>query len=211
MIPETGQLDWDDLDRCLNQHRNQGPGHRRRLQRPGDDQRHSREPSPWPTRPMRWPSSTRFTSPLTSSSTCESCGLRLPGLLGLQVPRAACRRALRQARVAANPRRHQAAAGPGHRARADGDGHAESRGNRGRRGGRRVPGGPGWRRAESRLRAADARGGHDPPPAAGGRLPCPARTGLGTLRAALGRPRRASLASGSSGRRPQRHERRPFP
>ena len=85
-------------------------------------------------------------------------GLRLPGLLGLQVLRAARRRAVRPARPARLARRPQAAAGAGHGARAAGDRHAEPRGHRRRRGGGGVPRVAGglraWRVAVAPRRAA---------------------------------------------------------
>ena len=69
MIPETGQLDWDDLDRCLSQHRDQAAGDRRRVQRARDDQRRPPGRRHGARGRAPWPSSTPSITPRTSSST----------------------------------------------------------------------------------------------------------------------------------------------
>ena len=89
---ETGQLDMDDLARG-DRPEDAARRDRRGVQRPRHDQRRAPRRAIWPTPPGRSSSSTPSTTRRTRWSTCGA-GLRLPGLLGLQVLRAARRRAV---------------------------------------------------------------------------------------------------------------------
>ena len=114
-------------------------GDRGGVQRPGDDQRRGRGRRPGPRRGCPGVRRCRPLRP-APAGRCPGHRLRLPGLLGVQVLRAARRGPLRQARPAPGPRRAQAPAGPRHRPGAAGDRHPEPRGDRRRGGGGRVPG-----------------------------------------------------------------------
>ena len=107
----------------------------------------SQPPRGSPTRWARWSSSTRCTTRRTCWWTWHALGLRLPGVLGLQVLRAARRHPVR-ARGADRSRSDVPKLEPAPESRAETprDGHAEPRGHRGRRGSRRVPRVAGHRR-----------------------------------------------------------------
>ena len=106
MVPETGQLDWDDLDRLLTDHRTRllaigaasnALGHdQRRRPRRGHGPR-GRGADVRRRRPLRPPSARRR----------PRMGLRLPRLLGVQVLRPPRRRPLRPSRADRGPGRRR--------------------------------------------------------------------------------------------------------
>jgi hypothetical protein len=88
MRAETGTLDWDAFERwSLGEPPRR---HRGGLERPRHDQRHRRATA-LAARTAHSSSSTPCTTRRTRSSTCRPTRLRLPRLLGLQVPRPARR------------------------------------------------------------------------------------------------------------------------
>ena len=137
MIAETGLLDWDDLDRCLTDHRTRLLAIGAASNAPGHDQRrrpcHGHGPRGRGADVRR-----RRALRAAPARGRPGMGLRLPRVLGLQVLRAAHRRPLRP------PRSDRGSGGGEARARArrrppsGWNGHAESRGDRRRCGGGRL-------------------------------------------------------------------------
>ena len=128
MIPETGRA---RLGRpgARRSRADAAAGDRGGVERPRHDQRRRRGGALAHAR--RRPG-LRRRRPLRAARAGRRAGarLRLPGLLGVQVLRAARRRPLRPARLLAIARRPEAAARARHRAGAAGDRHAEPRGDR---------------------------------------------------------------------------------
>ena len=99
MIPETGQLDWDDLDRCLSQHRTKLLAIGAASNALGTINDIARAVAmAHEADALAFVDAVHFAPHQLVDVAC--LGLRLPGLLGLQVLRAARGRALRQARAA---------------------------------------------------------------------------------------------------------------
>jgi selenocysteine lyase/cysteine desulfurase len=123
MVPETGQLDWDDLDRCLSQHGTKLLAIGAASNALGTINDVARAVAmAHEAEALAFVDAVHFTPHRLVDVQAWGCDFMVCSAYKFHGPRG---RALRQARVAAVARGHQAEAGPGHGSRAARGGNPE--------------------------------------------------------------------------------------
>ena len=124
MIPETGQLDWDDLDRCLNQHGTKLLAIGAASNALGTINDVARAVAmAHEAEALAFVDAVHFAPHQLVDVQAWGCDFMVCSAYKFHGPHVG--RALRQARIAAVARGHQAEASPGHRSRAAGNGNPE--------------------------------------------------------------------------------------
>ena len=137
MIPETGQLDWDDLDRCLSQHRTKLLAIGAASNALGTINDIARAVAmAHEADALAFVDAVHFAPHQLVDVHAWGCDFLACSAYKFYGPHVGVLYGQRE--LLQRSRRHQAAARPRHRPRADGDGNPEPRGDRGGRGGGRV-------------------------------------------------------------------------